>query len=574
MSGIEVAGLVLGALPLIIHAITVYADGVSTVERYFKYEIPLRSLHRSLEAEFVIYQNTCEELLNGIVKDNEERAALLNNPGGPDWKKAVLEEKLKDRLSRSYMAYVGAMEDMKDAMLDMKKLLKLDKSGKVQLHPSSKFRKEYHRLRFSLKKSEYDGLVAKVQQLNATLRTLTQQTLALEPTRSKRQIPEFDTIRNYAAAVYNLICAGLKCGCPSTHGINLRLEGMMKCSSSAGLPPFRVVLSYSSQVAAQPGTPWTVEAVDIHPFQVQTCAPPTKQHQSLGKKAAKKVTFQPVAGQASAPATNTAEPGPAQTQNLLQIKNLCQTICSIKGSCIDTCLGYLEDDITKQRLSLHQPRESFTAQTVPSFLSLHSVLASNATGRRRLSTGHRLRLAVLLSTNLLQLHRTPWLTETWDHNDITFLASTGSADDFRDPFISRTPPTPRDHITDNGRVPTARPPPLNPGTVLNRPLFALGILLIELCLGQPFDELRTRAGHALMPVASAAPSDFVVADRLLDDVTAESGDRYADAVRRCVRCTFDTRKFDLEDEGFRRAVYEGVVAPLEENLLDFNGLVV
>ncbi|OMP81792.1 hypothetical protein BK809_0006100 [Diplodia seriata] len=133
MSGIEVAGLVLGALPLIIHAITVYADGVSTVERYFKYEIPLRNLHRALEAEYVIYQNTCEELLNGIVEGNEQRAALLDKPGGPDWAKPALEERLKQRLSRAYTAYIGTMKSMKDTVSGIEALLKLDKTGKVRI---------------------------------------------------------------------------------------------------------------------------------------------------------------------------------------------------------------------------------------------------------------------------------------------------------------------------------------------------------------------------------------------------------------------------------------------------------
>ncbi|KAL0265342.1 hypothetical protein SLS55_001307 [Diplodia seriata] len=487
MSGIEVAGLVLGALPLIIHAITVYADGVSTVERYFKYEIPLRNLHRALEAEYVIYQNTCEELLNGIVEGNEQRAALLDKPGGPDWAKPALEERLKQRLSRAYTAYIGTMESMKDTISGIEALLKLDKTGKVQLHPSSKFRKEYHRLRFSLKKSEYDGLVSQIQQLNTRLRTLTQQTLALETSRSKHQIPDLDLIRNYATAAYNVICAGLKCGCRSTHGINLRLEGMRKFVS-----------------------------------------------------------------------------GSVQTPDLSQIQNLCQTICSIKSTCIGTCLGYLEDEITKQTLSLHQSQKVFTSRNTPSILSLHSVLTSNATGRRRFSAAHRLRLAVLLSTNLLQLYRTPWLTEIWDHNDITFFESTGD-DGLKDPFISRIPH--HGSLADSG----VSVPPAD-AIVLNKPIFALGILLIELCLGKPFEDLRDR-GNAGKGRVSAA-SDFAVASQLLEEVTAESGDRYADAVRRCIRCAFDTRKIDLDDEQFRRAVYQGVVAPLEENLRDFTGLAV
>lgn len=132
MSGIEVAGLALGALPLIIQAIKVYAGGVSTVERYFKYEIPLRDLHRAVEAEYVIYQNTCEELLNSVVEDNEDRAALLDQPGGPGWKRPELEAALRERLSRSYPAYIGTMESMMRIVSEIKRLLKLDKAGKVR----------------------------------------------------------------------------------------------------------------------------------------------------------------------------------------------------------------------------------------------------------------------------------------------------------------------------------------------------------------------------------------------------------------------------------------------------------
>ncbi|KAL1618319.1 hypothetical protein SLS54_007296 [Diplodia seriata] len=563
MSGIEVAGLVLGALPLIIKAITVYADGVSTVERYFKYEIPLRNLRRALEAEYVIYQNTCEELLNGIIEDNEQRAALLDKPGGPDWTNPLLEDRLRERLSRAYTAYIGTMEDMKDTISRIETLLKLDKNGKVQIHPSSKFKKEYHRLRFSLKKSEYDGLVAQIQQLNARLRTLTQQTLALEPTRLRRQTPDFDLIRDYATVAYNAICTGLKCGCQSTHGINLRLEGVKKCNSSAGLPPLRIVLSYSAQSTAQEGAPWAVEAVDIRPFKAQSTAPSPKQHHLPGNKAGKRVTFGPSAVQTSASVTTTVASGSIQTPTLSQIQNLCQAVCSVKSTCIGTCLGYLEDEITKQRLSLHQPQKTSTSKSAPSLLTLHSVLTSNATGHR-FSAGHRLRLAVLLAANLLQLHRTPWLTEVWDRNDITFLEGTGD-DGLKDPFISRIPH--HGSLADSG----VSIPPAD-AIVLNKPLFALGILLIELCLGKPFEDLRDR-GDAGKESVSAA-SDFAVASELLEVVTGTWGDRYADAVRRCIRCAFDTRKIDLDDEQFRRAVYQGVVAPLEEDLRNFTGLAV
>lgn len=316
-----------------------------------------------------------------------------------------------------------------------------------------------------------------MQQLNATLRTLTQQALVLEPSRSRRQPPDFDIIRSYTASVYNVICAGLKCGCRSTHGINLRLESIKKYSSNESLPPLRVALSYSSRLVAQVGAPWGVETVDVHPFQVQVTLPTLKEAQPSGKKAVKRVMFESATVRTSASIMTTAIAEPANASNLVQIQNLCQVICSTNSACVGTCLGYLEDENTKQRLSLHRSQKAFQTTSI---LSLGSVLASNAIGHRRFSAGHRLRLAVLLSTNLLQLYRTPWLADTWNHDDIAFLDGMGE-DTFKDPFVSRN----HNSVKDNGT-----PVPVWEDMVLNRSLFALGILLIELCLGKPFEELR------------------------------------------------------------------------------------
>ncbi|KAK0663859.1 hypothetical protein DIS24_g1021 [Lasiodiplodia hormozganensis] len=211
---------------------------------------------------------------------------------------------------------------------------------------------------------------------------------------------------------------------------------------------------------------------------------------------------------------------PANCSNLVQIQNLCQAICSNNSACVGTCLGYLEDEITKQRLSLYRPHKPFKTQETTSILSLGSVLASNAIGHRRFSAGHRLRLAVLLSTNLLQLYRTPWLADTWDHNDIAFLDGIGD-DSLKDPFVSCN----TNHVNDSSPADNGIPVSAWEDMVLNRSLFALGILLIELCLGKPFEELRDEAMAGKGRVSAA--SDFAVANQLLDEVMNEFGDRWA-----------------------------------------------
>src|SRR4051794_4057127 len=67
MSGFEVAGVVLGSLPLVISALEHYRDGLRSIQRWRKYERELQSLVRNLETERAKLQNVCEKLLVGLV---------------------------------------------------------------------------------------------------------------------------------------------------------------------------------------------------------------------------------------------------------------------------------------------------------------------------------------------------------------------------------------------------------------------------------------------------------------------------------------------------------------------------
>ncbi|KAF2491475.1 hypothetical protein BU16DRAFT_515854 [Lophium mytilinum] len=55
------------------------------------------------------------------------------------------------------------------------------------------------------------------------------------------------------------------------------------------------------------------------------------------------------------------------------------------------------------------------------------------------------------------------------------------------------------------------------------------------------------------------------ADRIVDDLYSEAGDKFSDAVRRCIRCNFDCRASNLHDEAFQKEVFERVVSQLKEN---------
>lgn len=129
MSGIEAAGLVLGAIPLVVAGLKSYVEGVATVKRYFRYKNELKSLLRGLTTEYDIFRNSCEELLEGLAQPHE-MTILLEKPGEGLWKDPVIQQKLKGRLQEAYLGYIETMNAMESAVMDFQMRLKL-KDGKV-----------------------------------------------------------------------------------------------------------------------------------------------------------------------------------------------------------------------------------------------------------------------------------------------------------------------------------------------------------------------------------------------------------------------------------------------------------
>ena len=104
----------------------------------------------------------------------------------------------------------------------------------------------------------------------------------------------------------------------------------------------------------------------------------------------------------------------------------------------------------------------------------------------------------------------------------------------------------------------------------NLTFFALGILLIEIRLSAPLDIFRTPDDPLDRDGKPDVCTKYATAIRLLksDRILEEAGPRYVSAVRRCIKCNFNLRNTDLEDDEFRQAVFDGVVASLEDEVRD------
>ena len=132
MSGLEVTGVVLGALPLIISALEHYAEGVATAKRYWRYKNEIKGLLLRIVTERGIFMNTLELLLTGIVRV-EHMEEFLASPGGKAWSEAAIQQQLENRLRNVYKAYFDNVKEMEESLRVMMMKLGLDADGKVLL---------------------------------------------------------------------------------------------------------------------------------------------------------------------------------------------------------------------------------------------------------------------------------------------------------------------------------------------------------------------------------------------------------------------------------------------------------
>jgi hypothetical protein len=103
--------------------------------------------------------------------------------------------------------------------------------------------------------------------------------------------------------------------------------------------------------------------------------------------------------------------------------------------------------------------------------------------------------------------------------------------------------------------------------IRNQTLFTLGILLIELLYGTSIEELQSPRDVDCKNTPGVV---WCTAERLVDEeIEFQGGPLYLDAVRRCIRCDFDRKESNLDDEAFQQAVFDGVVTPLEKTLQRF-----
>lgn len=123
MSGIEVAGLAFGVLPVLIEVSKAYSsisEGLHTFRHYSK---EVRSISRQLQVQNCIFQNHCRLLLR-LVEDERETEIMLEDATDRRWTCRTLNERLSEVLKGSLELCRATMEETRDIIEDLKEMMR------------------------------------------------------------------------------------------------------------------------------------------------------------------------------------------------------------------------------------------------------------------------------------------------------------------------------------------------------------------------------------------------------------------------------------------------------------------
>lgn len=121
MSGFEVAGIVLGSIPLIVSAVEAY---INFLKGWGKVTSELRSLNRQLTTERAKLYNVCDQLLADLVPQRDIEP-MLQDPMGPLWYAAGTNDKIRRILWNSYMPFEKMVLEIREALEDIMERLKI-----------------------------------------------------------------------------------------------------------------------------------------------------------------------------------------------------------------------------------------------------------------------------------------------------------------------------------------------------------------------------------------------------------------------------------------------------------------
>ncbi|KAG7008119.1 hypothetical protein G7Y79_00007g022440 [Physcia stellaris] len=529
MSGIEVAGLVLGAFPLLLSALEKNREASQVFGDWYKVRKVYENCLMWVKAEYALFDSNIRGFLEPILCDTAKLEELLANPYGEDWRSDSLASEIKDfkYLPVSYESYIEVMQEFHNHMVALAEELGIDKpsfqqkikedanSGKGPSDARGLLQFEWHRIRFSVNRKRRAGLLAGLQKCNLWLERFSNSQRSSEsPMRpsSNRRRPIHKSLSHFwqhAKAFTDLL---------------------LRDHKDFQTVEFTIMFTFAEKITTQHSGPWDWKEANIvavggrasqdsdegsrtttSAVSASSIHPPSA-FRSTGifgrSKKAKEVKFVdnviPLNDQA------VLLPPGANTQ-LPKVINLCHDLTTTGWS--DTPMGVLGNDAKTYSITL--PKQKSYDKSVLKHVTVHDILRSGL--NKRFSRRQRYTIALAIASSYVQLHATPWIQAGWGKKDIYLLS-----------------------------------------------IVTLGIMLLELAFGQALEDNAFRQKR---PSMNGQPDPFVdkaAAEEWCLTSLNDEHPHFSDPVMWCLNHSTSRTTMDLEDETWRSDILSNVVQPLAE----------
>ncbi|RDI76572.1 Nucleoporin [Venturia inaequalis] len=600
MSGVEAAGFVLAAFPLLISALEHYRESAEVLKEWWQYKREYRKVKDEICFHRLAFEQNLEKYLLPLIADEHVLHTLIIEPLGEAWEAPELEEKLKARLPRAYELYLSTISQMNDTMEELLNVLSLDFDGvDAECVPAEKraknrlkslvarenIRYEGQRAKFALGKSVRTKLFSELASYNARLRELLDTSDEIEIIRSTRRdlrgpasAKGLSKFWKHANNIFRLLQKAWGCECSPKHHVNIMLQHRTnsqvnftlsflfskllvqpQCPSWSSFRS-RIDLTEDEKIESTPQFHRSFSEITINTpstppskrSSMRTSLRPSRERDtSYGRSIILEDSTEALPSSTRTSVTWGSDSTPTMSNSSTlfepageELDNLCGKIASFKN--IDTsCLGVLKDEEHDYTLfPLLQEQRSHTEQQ--EMISLGSILRKEH--KFKLSRRQRYHIALTLASSHLQLHKTAWLESGWSKDEILFLPDPLNSEQVSldQPFIAR----------DFAISGEKRGPPTADNSCSN-----LGIMLLELCFNSPFESQSYRKKYIPPDGQSNPYLDLAAALEWCNSEAAEeAGPDFEGAVKWCLS---QFGMVDSLDEGKKAEMVEKVVRPLE-----------
>ncbi|CAH0044980.1 unnamed protein product [Clonostachys solani] len=616
MSGIEVAGLAVGAFPILFEAFKEFRKAAKPLKLWWRFEVEFDNFLAAVQREQIAYSQNLEILIDALDLSEHEKTTLQNVPESNVWYEPRVQSALRRRLQNRH--YPWFMEQLRDTNVAVEKLLGLLPIGKAYLVDSKSIEAEMFRLKRSFSR-EKDDLLGIVRDRNeAIFHFLNRDSMVNHAkTQPLEQIenPRFLSLQTQARDIYVCLRQHWTCTCPEMHpcgitvsrnhinGNPLELSFIFSGEDTpilkvqfdeVQLPTIKIsepededianlrsqltIRRHKARIISDKGTKGILSSIGLlaldsearrsSSFQDRTLERRTSllergrsflrssRYKSIDADIHEPTPAIPEKRRISAPSfkAHDAESFPKvrflcddSTPSFLKPANPMGDLCSmLKTPSVNDLPGFWNAGQDKRILLTMGPYNQAEGRK-DQLTSLEEFLLSTA---RR---DHRVEQALGVLVTILSLGPLPLVPMGWDKSKI-FLRS--SQIKIAEPYLS--------HSSLKLAV-NSESHPRRPDEVAKTYMFAIGVLLLELLFRETLERQPFRT-QFLGPTGEPNEyTDFCTAMQWQKKVMEECGTGLADAIHRCIVCSFDS-PLDLSSPSFVNSVWQGVGRPVEEFL--------